>query len=455
LRKLGSDHVPLLSPEIVNYVAHTRECIVLDDARRDGKFIQTEYVIEQQPVSILCVPLLRHNRLTGLIYLENNLTSGAFTPDRVEVIEMLGTQATISITNARVIAARAEQERLRLENEFLEKQTDELAKLNADKDKFFSIVAHDLKGPFQPLLGFTTLIAEMGDQFGPEEIKEMGRNLHSSANNVFRLLENLLEWSTLQRGRMTYEPAKFNLLRVAEQNVTLLGENAKGKGIILSSRVPAGLFVHADENMIDTVIRNLTNNALKFTPEDGSVTISAVLAETTGPDAFAEVAIIDTGVGISDEDKGKLFRMDKHHTTLGTAKEQGTGLGLIICQEMVERNGGRIWVESKFGHGTAVKFTVPLDSSTVLGDLQIEESGSEPQSRKKIAKKNTMIVPPPEEMSVLHELAMIGDLGSIKARAEQIATMNEAYIPFTNKLKELVKDFEESEILTLIENVMT
>jgi signal transduction histidine kinase len=162
---------------------------------------------------------------------------------------------------------------------------------------------------------------------------------------------------------MEYEPRPVELHQLAENTVSLLGEMAFNKKIRLEHTIEAGLFVHADMYMIDTVIRNLTSNALKFTPVEGQVILSAY-QNSVSPDnektRWVEVSVRDTGVGISPEDIDKLFKIEVHHTTQGTAQEKGTGLGLILCQEMVEKNGGRIWVESEPGQGTTVKFTVPI-----------------------------------------------------------------------------------------------
>jgi len=189
------------------------------------------------------------------------------------------------------------------------------------------------------------------------------------------LLDNLLEWARLESGRMDYQPQNIDLYNVVQSNVELLFENAAYKKIELQSTLQATLMVHVDSYMLDTVVRNLISNAIKFTPETGSVTVSAEVTsqpshllavdktEVFGsplPGQFVEVVVADTGVGISAKDLRKLFAIETHHTTLGTGHEQGTGLGLIICAEMVVKNGGQIWLESELGEGTKVKFTLPL-----------------------------------------------------------------------------------------------
>ena len=255
----------------------------------------------------------------------------------------------------------------------LQQANQKLIQLNADKDKFFSIVAHDLKGPFMPLLGNAELLTEMGDVLPPAEVKQLGAAIQRTGRNVFSLLENLLAWARLQMGRMEYSPQLLDMSDIAIKNVELLSGNAAIKQIDLRNEVKAETWVYADENMLDTVIRNLINNALKFTPQGGQVTIAAQLGIRNwelGVDSFVipnssllipnyiEVSVADTGGGMSEETRQKLFKLDQHVTTVGTGHETGTGLGLIICQEMVIKSGGRIWVESEVGRGTTVHFTV-------------------------------------------------------------------------------------------------
>ncbi len=365
-------------------------------------------------------------------------------------------------------AVRLEQERLKIENEFLEKQSRELAKLNADKDKFFSIVAHDLRGPFQPLMGLARLLSKMAGRFGPDDLQEMGDGIYRSAKNVYNLLENLLQWSRMQRGRMEYHATTFNLKTVAEQNVELLTENAMSKGVILRNRV-GNVFVRADEYMLNTVLRNLISNALKFTPQGGRVAVFARKYEGKVTDddlslilgvpemALAEVAVADTGVGMSQEDVDKLFRMEVHHTTAGTADERGSGLGLIICQEMVVKNGGEIWVESELGKGTTIKFTLPLDSaaeSTISwGEEWIDEIFAEVAKAEEISRTappGVMYFPPLAEMNLLLDLAIASNMQAIEERADYLEQLEAQYQFFANQLRALAKNGEEEKILDLV-----
>lgn len=236
----------------------------------------------------------------------------------------------------------------------LEESEEELRKLNASKDKFFSIIAHDLKSPFTALLGYTDILVNDFNELSSEEIQEFICSLHETSRNVFQLLEGLLSWSRIQTGRMPYEPEIFDLFEVGELVVKLFGKNAERKNVLLTNRIRPNTEIFADKEMMNGVIRNLVSNAIKFTPCEGSITIkSKDIGECY------EISVCDTGVGISKNDIEKLFKIDVHHTTKGTHDEMGTGIGLILCKELIEKNFGTIWVESELNKGTKFIFTIP------------------------------------------------------------------------------------------------
>ncbi len=244
--------------------------------------------------------------------------------------------------------------KIKKQKDKLEKQRQQLTELNATKDKFFSIIAHDLRSPLSTIISFFDFLNSQLDDLDKEEMIGLIQNIHNSTNSLLKLLDNLLQWSSAQTGRIVCEPKKFDLAQVAKANIDFSRMNAERKKIKLFSEIKEKTFVFADENMITTVIRNLISNSLKFTKEEGSVSITA---KDTGK--FIEVSVIDTGVGIKKESIKKLFRIDVKHTTIGTFQEKGSGLGLILCKEFIENNGGKIRVESEPGKGTTIKFTLP------------------------------------------------------------------------------------------------
>lgn len=236
----------------------------------------------------------------------------------------------------------------------VDERTHELQEANNAKDKFFSIIAHDLRNPLTALMGSTDLLLHYFGEFDEEQLKKIFREINQSTKSLHLLLENLLIWARSQRGLIECNRENLDLSYIVGQTVALLEKTAGEKKIRLETYVSKETWVKADMNMIMTVVRNLASNALKFTPPDGRVTISTRFEGDT-----AVVSVEDTGMGIEPKNLSKLFRIDQNFTTRGTANEKGSGLGLILCQEFVNRHGGRIWVESEPGKGSRFSFTIP------------------------------------------------------------------------------------------------
>ncbi len=247
----------------------------------------------------------------------------------------------------------------------LDKQRNELEALNSTKDKFFAIIAHDLKNPFSTVLGLSELLAKEFENFDSDSLRNFITQIYKYSNNTFNLLENLLQWSMVQTGRMPLRPKMVNLKSIIEENVELLSGNAKNKNIDIQVVSSNDCTAYVDINQITTVVRNLLSNAIKFTPTDGNI---EVIVESKGD--YWEIAVKDNGIGVSEDDIKKLFLIDSNPTTIGTSKEEGTGLGLILCKEFIERNGGEIWVESKVEQGSTFYFTVPK-TETSKGNPEI------------------------------------------------------------------------------------
>lgn len=204
-------------------------------------------------------------------------------------------------------------------------------------------------------MGQAQLLAELIDVLSPEDIKGNSQSIHDLSQIIYNLLDNLLKWTQLQLTGISYDPAPLNLRGLVDQSLNVLDAPASSKNINLYNKVDQVLTVQADQEMQETVVRNLTLNAIKFTPQGGQVTISARPKKTS----FVEVLVSDTGIGIDPKNMVKLFKLDHHHRAQGTANEKGSGLGLIICQEMIQRHGGQIWAKSLVGYGTTLHFTVP------------------------------------------------------------------------------------------------
>lgn len=239
------------------------------------------------------------------------------------------------------------------------KQNKELAALNATKNKFFNIIAHDLRNPFNALIGYSELL--LNDQNIKDENtkRRFINSIYNTSKNTFKLLENLLTWAQSQTGEIRFSPEKLNLENVFKEMTSVKQEIARPKNINLTYTLEDKFSILADRYMLDTVLRNLIINAIKFTPENGNIAISAKLY-----DQMVEICISDSGIGMKDEIKNSLFKIEKTNSTQGTAGEKGTGLGLILCKEFVEIHKGKIWVESEFGKGSNFKFTIPVSSKS-------------------------------------------------------------------------------------------
>jgi len=240
-------------------------------------------------------------------------------------------------------------------NRSLEEQRDELNELNATKDRFFSIMAHDLKNPFSSLYSLSELVVENFGQMDEEEKLVSMQKINQSSELIYNLLENLLTWSRSQRGDIDYAPENFNLTTLVEVNLNLHRVAADKKGITLTSDLPEDLKVYADREMINTVLRNLINNAVKYSSSGGRIEV-----KIKNLDQDLEVLVRDQGTGIAKDNLEKVFRIDAKFKSPGTDGEKGTGLGLTLCKEFVEKNGGRIRAESIEGSGTAFYFTIPI-----------------------------------------------------------------------------------------------
>jgi PAS domain S-box-containing protein len=242
-------------------------------------------------------------------------------------------------------------EEIRLKNELL--QT-----INAEKDKFFSILAHDLRGPLSAFVAATQILTDEIKNMTLEEVKEITLSMKESATNIYGLLENLLEWSRLKRGGMDFVPENLNLKEKIEACIDVLSESARKKRIKLTFSIPGEMEVFVDNHMFDAIIRNLVSNAIKFTSPGGEVNVTAGYNN----EHSIEVKVSDNGIGMTPELKNKLFLISEKTRRQGTEGEMSTGLGLLLCKEFIEKHGGKIWVESEEGKGSTFSFIIPLKS---------------------------------------------------------------------------------------------
>lgn len=250
---------------------------------------------------------------------------------------------------------------LKKKEQKIKEQNEELKELNASKDKFFSIIAHDLRSPLGGLMGLTELIADESKQFTPNQKKKLTLTLSHSARNIYTLLENLLEWSQIQQGNIPYSPQILELKLVANECIKFIADSAEEKAIEIVTDIPEEAKVFADINMLQTIIRNLATNAVKFTRHKGTITISYKVADNDS----TIISVRDTGIGMSKEIADGLFKLEVDTGRKGTNGEPSTGLGLLLCKEFVEKHGGNLWVESEEGKGSEFSFSIPPNAQGV------------------------------------------------------------------------------------------
>jgi PAS domain S-box-containing protein len=239
--------------------------------------------------------------------------------------------------------------------EKLEKQTEQLKEVNDTKDKFFSIIAHDLRSPLGTVISLIDMMISDIKDFDKEEIERFMGMIQVSSKQLFSLLENLLLWARNQRGMISFQPEIIDLQKKVMENINFVKNQAEKKRISITSAIQGHFIIVADKNMMDTILRNLLSNAIKFTQEKGSIVVSAASKKQ-----FVEISVTDNGVGISQDNIGKIFSIAGKPPARGTAEEKGSGLGLILCREFVEKHSGRIWAESEPGKGSAFRFTMPM-----------------------------------------------------------------------------------------------
>lgn len=239
-----------------------------------------------------------------------------------------------------------------------EKQDLKIQKLLSDKNQFFSIISHDLRGPLGSAVSLSEILVKNIEEYSREEIREVSETLHESNKNIYKLLENLLEWSQMQTGMILFRPQNLELNALIQENIELSKNAALNKSINLVFQAEDTIEAEADKNMIGTILRNLLSNAIKFTDKNGEVVIKLVKRKQK-----VEISISDNGIGVPDAIKERLFKINRKVMQKGTQNETGSGLGLLLCNEFVNIHRGKIWVESEPGKGSTFKFTLPLFTS--------------------------------------------------------------------------------------------
>jgi signal transduction histidine kinase len=340
------------------YTILQHEVFEVPDVKLDDRFIENPLVTGEPYIRYYCgAPLINEKG-----YEMGSLALIDHVPRKLDDFQkknltLLARQVINSFELARK-RIQLEEEKLLLDAKVKER-THQLEIMNASKDKFFSIISHDLLGPVDGMIGSADILSLYFNQLSREEVEKFSQGVATSAKQLKQVLTNLLQWACSQTGEIPFNPVLIRLYEVLAETEKLLKETADQKKIKVDIQVKENLQLFADKNMIRVVLRNLLANAIKFSNVGGYVQISA--QQLPG---YTQVNVLDTGLGISKAVQEKLFRVDVKHSTVGTNNERGTGLGLILCKEFVDKHGGHIWVESQEGLGSTFSFRLPVASDS-------------------------------------------------------------------------------------------
>jgi len=331
---------------LTEYVIRTGKSSLVD-IEMDNELIKKGEVTLTGPQSQiwLGVPLKIKEKIIGAMVVQDYYDKTTYGEEEKQVLIYVSEQIASAISK-------------KMDEEELKRNSEELHELNKSKDKFFSIIAHDLRSPFYGLLGLTNILKSKYEELPPDETRAYLDELYSSTSNLYTLIENLLEWSRIQSGIMTFQPEEIDLKEHIEEVISVLHQTAQLKSISIESCIDNSFMIYGDRAMIRSLIQNLISNAIKFTHKGGNINISCNKINNEK----VEVKVKDTGVGMSENKISKLFRIDENISSPGTNKEKGTGLGLLLCKEIVEKHGSSINVTSEIGKGTRFSFALKLSS---------------------------------------------------------------------------------------------
>lgn len=342
---------------VVNFVARTRESVVLDDASQAENFLKDPYIGEFQPKSVLCAPVMHQTKLAGVVYLENNLSTGVFTSEHLKMVKILCSQAAVALENARLYEQM--EQRVAERTRELEQAKNAAEQASRSKSEFLANMSHELRTPLNAIIGFSEILEDK--LFGELNEKQSGfiSNVLSSSRHLLQLINDVLDMAKVESGKMQLQLKPVRVSELLENSVNVIRETASRKGIAVECEVDAKVSecqLLADEIKLKQILFNLLSNAVKFTSSGGRISLQARIR-----DHALLVQVFDTGIGLAHRDTERVFgAFEQVDSSLGR-RQQGTGLGLTLSRKLVELHRGRIWAESAgLGKGSSFSFTIPL-----------------------------------------------------------------------------------------------
>lgn len=337
----------------------TPDIIITDWEMPELNGVETIRKLKSNPVTKDIPVIMCTGIMTSPENLETALNVGAVDyirkpVDPLELVSRINSALNLSISLKEI---KRQNEKLIQKSKEISKQNEELQNLNATKDKLFSIIGHDLRNPFNNIIGMSEVLVNYSENFDKQKILESVSSILRSANSAYKLLSNLLEWAMSQTGKIEFKPKDIPIKELILNSIEIISVNSQSKEINIDYNPLDDIYVYADKNMINTVLGNLLTNAVKYTSRGGNITIS-----TSKNDKYAEISISDNGIGIKPERFRSLFKITEKISTLGTEKEKGTGLGLLLCKDFVDKNNGHIGAKPNSEKGTTFWFTLPISN---------------------------------------------------------------------------------------------